>query len=148
MLADPQFRQMLQWILALLVLAVGVITLLGLLGLTSGGVVDLWTDLLRYLFGFGIIPITVAIIAAGLLWLAHHLDRPIKWRWRPFVGVELAFFSLLGLVHTVAARGDAWGLVVAAQNGSLGSGGNSFKRAVLRRTATRSFLVKIPYQRL
>ena len=123
MLADPQFRQMLQWILALLVLAVGVITLLGLLGLTSGGVVDLWTDLLRYLFGFGIIPITVAIIAAGLLWLAHHLDRPIKWRWRPFVGVELAFFSLLGLVHTVAARGDAWGLVVAAQNGSLGSGG-------------------------
>ncbi|MBN1813611.1 MAG: DNA translocase FtsK [Anaerolineae bacterium] len=123
MLADPQFRQMLQWILALLVLAVGVVTLLGLLGLTSGGVVDLWTDLLRYLFGFGIVPITVAIIAAGLLWLAHHLDRPIKWRWRPFVGVELAFFSLLGLVHTVAARGDPWGLVEAAKNGSLGSGG-------------------------
>jgi S-DNA-T family DNA segregation ATPase FtsK/SpoIIIE len=123
MLTDPQFRQMLQWILALLVLAVGVVTLLGLLGLTSGGVVDLWTDLLRYLFGFGIVPITVAIIAAGLLWLAHHLDRPVKWRWRPFVGVELAFFSLLGLVHTVAARGDAWGLVEAAKNGSLGSGG-------------------------
>jgi S-DNA-T family DNA segregation ATPase FtsK/SpoIIIE len=123
MLEDPQFRQMLQWILALLVLAVGVITLLGLLGLTSGGVVNLWTDLLRYLFGFGIIPITVAIIAAGLLWLAHHLDRPVKWRWRPFVGVELAFFSLLGLVHTVAARDDAWGLVEAAKNGSLGSGG-------------------------
>ena len=61
--------------------------------------------------------------AAGLLWLAHHLDRPIKWRWRPFVGVELAFFSLLGLVHAVAARDDPWGLVKAAQEGNLGSGG-------------------------
>jgi S-DNA-T family DNA segregation ATPase FtsK/SpoIIIE len=122
-LADPQFRQMVQWILALLVLAVGVITLLGLLGLTSGGLVDRWIGLLRFLFGFGVIPIAVAIIAAGLLWLAHHLDRPIKWRWRPFVGVELAFFSLLGLVHAVAARDDPWGLVKAAQEGNLGSGG-------------------------
>jgi S-DNA-T family DNA segregation ATPase FtsK/SpoIIIE len=122
-LADPQFRQTLQWILALLVLAVGVITLLALLGVTRGFLVDWWIELLRFLFGFGVIPITAAIIAAGLLWLAHHLDRPIEWRWRPFVGVELAFFSLLGLVHAVAARDDAWGLVEAAKNGSLGSGG-------------------------
>jgi S-DNA-T family DNA segregation ATPase FtsK/SpoIIIE len=122
-LADPQFRQTLQWILALLVLAVGVITLLALLGVTRGILVDWWVELLRYLFGFGVIPITAAIIAAGLLWLAHHLDRPIEWRWRPFVGVELAFFSLLGLVHAVAARGNAWGLGEAAQNGNLGSGG-------------------------
>jgi S-DNA-T family DNA segregation ATPase FtsK/SpoIIIE len=122
-LADQQFRQTLQWILALLVFAVGVITLLALLGVTKGILVDWWINLLRFLFGFGVVPITVAIIAAGLLWLAHHLDRPIKWRWRPFVGVELVFFSLLGLVHTVAARGDAWGLVEAAKNGSLGNGG-------------------------
>jgi S-DNA-T family DNA segregation ATPase FtsK/SpoIIIE len=122
-LADPQFRQMLQWILALLLFAVGVITLLALLGVTRGILVDWWINLLRFLFGFGVVPITAAIIAAGLLWLAHHLDRPIKWRWRPFVGVELAFFSLLGLVHTVAAQGDAWGLVEAAKVGNLGSGG-------------------------
>jgi S-DNA-T family DNA segregation ATPase FtsK/SpoIIIE len=123
MLADPQLRQMLQWVLALLVFAMGVITLLALLGVTKGILVDWWVNLLRYLFGFGTIPIAAAILAAGLLWLAHYLDHPIQWRWRPFVGVELAFFSLLGLVHTVAARGDAWGLVEAARNGNLGSGG-------------------------
>jgi S-DNA-T family DNA segregation ATPase FtsK/SpoIIIE len=123
-LADPQFRQTLQWILALLVFAVGVITLLALIGVTKGILVDWWIKLLRYLFGFGVIPITVAIVAAGLLWLAHHLDRPIAWRWRPFVGVELAFFSLLGLVHAVASlRRDPWELVEAARTGYLISGG-------------------------
>ena len=126
MLADPKFRQMLQWILALLVFAVGVITLLALLGVTRGKLVDPWIGLLRRLFGWGVIPITAAILAAGLLWLAHYLDHPIAWRWRPFVGVELAFFSLLGLTHTVASRDDPFGLVDRGLDGSLfcnGSGG-------------------------
>ncbi|MFN2271866.1 MAG: DNA translocase FtsK [Anaerolineae bacterium] len=126
LLADPKFRQMLQWILALLVFAVGVITLLALLGVTRGKLVDPWIGLLRRLFGWGVIPITVAILAAGLLWLAHYLDHPITWRWRPFVGVELAFFSLLGLTHTVASRDDPFALVDRGLDGSLfcyGSGG-------------------------
>ncbi|MBN1977459.1 MAG: DNA translocase FtsK [Anaerolineae bacterium] len=126
MLADPQFRQMLQWILALLVFAVGVITLLALLGVTRGKLVDPWIGLLRRLFGWGVIPITAAILAAGLLWLAHYLDHPIAWRWRPFVGVEVVFFSLLGLTHTVASRDDPLGLVDRGLDGSLfcnGSGG-------------------------
>jgi hypothetical protein len=122
-LTDPRFRQIAQQILALCVFAVGIVTLLALLGVTKGFLVDPWVNLLRYLFGWGIIPIAVAILAAGLLWLAHQLDRPITWRWRPFVGAELAFFSLLGLTHAVASRGDLWGLVEAARVGSLGSGG-------------------------
>jgi S-DNA-T family DNA segregation ATPase FtsK/SpoIIIE len=125
-LKDPQFRQAVQWVLALLVFAVGVITLLALLGVTRGKLVDPWIDLLRYLFGWGVIPVTVAILATGLLWLAHYLDRPISWRWRPFVGVELAFFSLLGLTHTVAGQDDPWGLVERGLDGGLfcnGSGG-------------------------
>ena len=126
MLADPQFQQTLQWILALLVFTAGVITLLALLGVTRGKLVDPWINLLRRLFGWGVIPITAAILAAGLLWLAHHLDHPISWRWRPFVGVELAFFSLLGLTHTVASRDDPLALVERGLDGSLfcnGSGG-------------------------
>jgi len=122
-LADPQFRQVVQQILALLVFALGVITLLALFGVTKGRWVDAWIDkLLRPLFGFGVYPVAVAITFAGLMWLAHYLDRPVKWRWRPFVGVELVFFSLLALTHIIICWGDPgklWQLVQQGQGGGL-----------------------------
>jgi hypothetical protein len=50
------------------------------------------------------------------------LDHPLKWRWRPFVGAELVFFSLLALTHTVMARSpkyDSWTLVTDEWGGGL-----------------------------
>jgi len=114
-LADP----LLQQILALVVIALGVITLLALLRVTTGRWADAWIDLLRYWVGWGAYPAAVAILLAGLLWLQHHLDRPLKWRWRPFVGAELVIFSLLALTHTVAGRSDPWGLVGEPWGGGL-----------------------------
>ena len=114
-LTDP----LLQQILALLVIALGVITLLALFQVTTGRWTDAWIDLLQYWLGWGSYPAAIAILLAGLLWLQHHLDRPIKWRWRPFVGAELAFFSLLALTHTFAGRGDLWGLVEQGWGGGL-----------------------------
>jgi S-DNA-T family DNA segregation ATPase FtsK/SpoIIIE len=114
-LTDP----LLQQILALLVIALGVITLLSLFRVTTGRWADAWIDLLRYWLGWGAYPAGVIILLAGLLWLQHHLDRPLKWRWRPFVGAELALFSLLALTHTIAGQGDAWGLVEEGWGGGL-----------------------------
>jgi S-DNA-T family DNA segregation ATPase FtsK/SpoIIIE len=114
-LADP----LLQQILALLIIALGVITLLALFQVTKGKWADAWIDLLRYWLGWGAYPSAVAILLAGLLWLQHHLDRPVTWRWRPFVGAELAFFSLLALTHTVAGRADPWALVGQPWGGGL-----------------------------
>ena len=114
-LADPLLRQ----IMALLLIALGVITLLALFRVTKGRWADAWVDLLRFCLGWGAYPAGVAILIAGLLWLQHHLDRPLKWRWRPFVGAELVFFSLLALTHTVVGRRDPWGLVQARWGGGL-----------------------------
>ena len=114
-LTDPLWQQ----ILALLVIALGVITLLALFRVTTGRWADAWIDLLRYWLGWGAYPAAVAILLTGLLWLQHHLDRPVKWRWRPVVGAELAFFSLLALTHTVAGRSDPWGLVEQGWGGGL-----------------------------
>jgi len=110
---------LLQQILALLLIALGVITLLSLLGVTRGRWADAWIGLLRYWLGWGAYPAAVAILLTGLFWLQHHLDRPLKWRWRPFVGVELVFFSLLALTHTIAGRGDPWGLVEDGWGGGV-----------------------------
>jgi len=109
----------LQQILALLVIALGVITLLALFQVTTGRWADAWVDLLRYWLGWGVYPAAVTILLAGLLWLQHHLDRPVKWRWRPFVGAELAFFSLLALTHTIAGRDNPWELVGRDWGGGL-----------------------------
>jgi S-DNA-T family DNA segregation ATPase FtsK/SpoIIIE len=110
---------LLQQILALLVVALGVITLLALFRVTTGRWADAWIDLLRYWLGWGIYPAATTIFLAGLLWLQHCLDRPVKWRWRPFVGAELAFFSLLALTHTLAGRNDLWALVEDGWGGGL-----------------------------
>ncbi len=114
-LTDP----LLQQILALILIAVGAITLLALFRVTTGRWADAWVNLLYYWLGWGAYPVGVVIILAGLLWLQHHLDHPLKWRWRPFVGVELTFFSLLTLTHTIAGQDDPWGLVGERWGGGL-----------------------------
>ncbi|MDY7078000.1 MAG: DNA translocase FtsK 4TM domain-containing protein [Chloroflexota bacterium] len=114
-LTDP----LLQQILALLVIALGVITLLALFQITTGLWADAWIGFLRYWLGWGAYPTGIAILLAGLLWLQHHLDRPLKWRWRPFVGAELAILSLLALTHTIAGRDDPWKLMGEPWGGGL-----------------------------
>lgn len=99
---------LLQQIAALLVIAMGVITLLALLGATRGRWISPWVAHLRFLLGWGAYPTGVGILLAGLLWLRHQLDRPVSIRWRPLVGAEVTFFSLLGLTHAISAPTGAW----------------------------------------
>jgi S-DNA-T family DNA segregation ATPase FtsK/SpoIIIE len=99
---------LLQQILALLIVALGVITLLAVFGVTDGRWANAWVGLLRHLVGWGTYPLGASIVLAGLLWLQYLLDRAVHWRWRPFVGAELVFFSLLGLTHALLGRGDPW----------------------------------------
>jgi hypothetical protein len=99
---------LLQQILALVVIALGAITLLAAFGVTEGRWANAWVDFLRHLVGWGAYPLGASIVLAGLLWLQYLLDRAIHWRWRPFVGAELVFFSLLGLTHALLGRSDLW----------------------------------------
>jgi S-DNA-T family DNA segregation ATPase FtsK/SpoIIIE len=111
--------------LAFLVAVWGLITLLALFGITEGRWTDRWIGLLRYWFGWGAYPAGVTILLAGVLWLQHHLDRPLKWRWRPFVGAELAIFGLLALTHTILGQDDPWPLVEKGWGGGLAGWGVS-----------------------
>jgi len=110
---------LLQQILALLVVALGAITLLAVLGVTEGRWANAWVGFLRYLVGWGAYPLSASIIFAGLLWLQYLLDRAIRWRWRPFVGAELVFFSLLGLTHALLGRSEPWAWVERDWGGGI-----------------------------
>ena len=98
-----------QQTLAVLLIVLALVTLLGLTNLpfTSGYLIDAWVGAVRFLFGWGIIPVATAIGVTGILILLHHLDRPVTLRWRPIVGLELLFFSLLGLTHLLIGQADA-----------------------------------------
>jgi len=109
----------LQQILALVVIAFGLITLLTLFGVTSGRWTNAIVQLLRRLLGWGAYPVTVSIILAGMLWLQYYLDQPIQWRWRPFLGAEVVFLSLLPLTHLIVSKGDLWAQVETGLGGGL-----------------------------
>ena len=110
---------LLQQAVGLLLIVLALLTVLSLLDLTAGRWTSAWVRGLRFLFGWGFVPITVAIGAAGFLILQHNLDQPVSWRWRPVVGLEMVFFGLLSLTHLIAGHADPWGLVESGWGGGL-----------------------------
>ncbi len=107
-----------QQLLSLAVISLGVLTLSTVAGLNSGAIINSWARLLVLLFGWGAYPTAVLITALGLLWLRHLVHKPTIWRWRPFLGLEMALFGLLGLTHTLL-RQEGWRLVESGRGGGV-----------------------------
>jgi S-DNA-T family DNA segregation ATPase FtsK/SpoIIIE len=82
-------------LLAIPLLAVAVITWLGLLDLSAGGLLDAWVGFLRRWLGLGAVAVPVAATLAIFI-------RP--GRWERVIAAELVFFSILGLLSAVAAN--------------------------------------------
>ncbi len=114
-LTDPRVQQ----IPPLLITALGVITTLALFEITQGRWANAWIAFLFRGLGWGAYPAAVSILLCGLLWLAHQLDQPLKWRWRPFVGAEVTIFSLMALTHAIMGRDDLWKIVGEQWSGGI-----------------------------
>src|SRR3970040_2067215 len=81
-------------LLAVPLLAAAVITSLGLLDLSRGGLLDAWVGLLRRWLGLGAVAVPIA--AAGAVFVRpRRVDRVIA--------AELVFFAFLGLLSAIAA---------------------------------------------
>ncbi len=99
-------------------LAFALLSLLGILGLSSGALLNLWAGGLSTWFGWGaaIVPATAGWIGWALL--AHNFGRPVVIRWGRVIAAETAAFALLGLLNffngnsvALAAAGGGGGLV-------------------------------------
>lgn len=108
-----------QQTLAMGLILLSILTFLTLLRVTSGRWMDAWLRALQFIFGWGVVPVAFAIGWGGVLILQHHLDRPIAWRWRPVVGLELLFFGLLALTHLLLGRRDPWALLQSGWGGGV-----------------------------
>jgi S-DNA-T family DNA segregation ATPase FtsK/SpoIIIE len=106
-------------ILGLLVLALAVVTLLGLFSLTSGALSDWWTRFLRRVFGWGVYLVAVGLAAAGILLLLSNLGQGPKASWKTIIGLEVIFVAGLGLVHLLSFSQDPLLLAESGRGGGL-----------------------------
>jgi S-DNA-T family DNA segregation ATPase FtsK/SpoIIIE len=110
---------LMQQTFAVLLILLSLLIFIALLNLTSGSWLDARVTDLQFLFGWGIVPVAFTIGMGGVMIILHHLDRPVAWRWRPVVGLEMVFFSLLALTHLIAGRSDPWGMIEAGWGGGV-----------------------------
>ena len=107
-----------QDLVAIFLLVLALVSVLGIVGLTSGRLVDPWADLLRLWLGWGagLVPLTSGFIGAMLL--ADNFGRTVAIRWGRVVAGELAALASLGLLSLfsglsveVAESGRGGGLI-------------------------------------
>jgi S-DNA-T family DNA segregation ATPase FtsK/SpoIIIE len=102
---------------AVLLIALGLLTLSSLLAITQGAWIDWWAQGLQRAFGWGDFLVALALVAAGIL-----LFKPLLWeefsrRWETIAGFELLFLCVLGLFHLFLGKQDP---LLAADNGMGG----------------------------
>jgi S-DNA-T family DNA segregation ATPase FtsK/SpoIIIE len=98
-------------------LAFGLITLVALFlpQLSGGTLITFWRNLMRHAFGYGAILVVIASIVAGIMVLRLRSYQPsasdepqalpgYKVHWGRIIALELAGFSLLGLLAVLGGR--------------------------------------------
>jgi S-DNA-T family DNA segregation ATPase FtsK/SpoIIIE len=113
-LLETHFGRFLWDILGVALLALGLITLLGFLGLSGGQVLEAWVAVLRLWFGWGTLLAVAALGTGGLLAFRRSRQAP------PFgigqvIALELAAFLTLALLSVIGgdrldqAESGIWG---------------------------------------
>ncbi len=106
-----------QEVLAILLLVMAVLTFLGLLGVTRGSLINAWTRFLRQGFGLGAYPLALAVAALGVWLLLRSVNQVPPLQWKTVAGLQIAFLTLLALVHQLAYGDDALAQAQAGYGG-------------------------------
>jgi len=104
-------------ITGLLLIAVALITLLGLFSVSRGVAIDLWVRVLRLLFGWGAYPAALGFGLAGGTLFLKSLRRQPEVHWPVVIGWEVAFVALLALLHLFSFPEDPQVLADAGSGG-------------------------------
>jgi len=104
-------------IAGLLLIAVAVITLLGLFSASRGVVIDLWVWVLRLLLGWGAYPAGLGLGLAGGTLFLRSLRRQPEVLWPVVIGWEVVFLAQLALLHLFSFPADPRALAAAGEGG-------------------------------
>ncbi len=109
---ETHFGRFLWDILGVLLLAFALMTLVGILGLSTGTLLELWITVIDTWLGWGSILVILVACALGLL--AFRRSRhPMKVHWGQVIGVEFALFLSLAILSILSGnrltQGTLWG---------------------------------------
>ncbi|HEX7620299.1 MAG TPA: DNA translocase FtsK, partial [Anaerolineales bacterium] len=109
---ETHFGRFLWDILGVFLLVVGLMTLLGISGLSKGTLLQIWVSLLGNWLGWGSILLILASGAMG--WLAFRRSRhEMKVQWGQVIGAEMAAFLSLAILSVISGNrlteGNMWG---------------------------------------
>lgn len=86
-------------IAAILLVMVGLVSLMGLVGVTSGWMIDWWTITLRSWFGWGVWIVPLSALGIGVAMLVHNFGIHLRVIWWRVIFAEIAFVCALGLLQ-------------------------------------------------
>jgi S-DNA-T family DNA segregation ATPase FtsK/SpoIIIE len=86
-------------VIAIFLVAVGLIFLLSLLSPESGAWAETWGSALRWAFGVGAFAIPIAVLVGGALILLPKLGIPVRFDGGRVVAAEIFFVALLACIH-------------------------------------------------
>ena len=101
---------------AVLLAAAALLTILGMLRLTSGALVDGWVGLLRRWTGWFSIAVPLTLAAGAAVLAMRRLGHPVEIPWLQVIAIEFGVFALMG---AVAAAG---GITLAESEAGNGGG--------------------------
>jgi len=131
-------------ILGVLLVAMGSVTVLAVLSITRGSLSEAWVLFLRRIFGWGVYPVTLALILGGLLLLWDDLRQRLSLPLHRIAGLEALFVAVLGLSHLSVAPDQS--LQLAERGGGGGYVGwavSYFLAAAVGRTVAFLLLLLI-----
>jgi len=112
-------ERLLRELAGLVLMVLAVVTALGLIGLTSGRLIDGWVRLWRRALGWGALALPPVLGAVGVLLAQDWMTHPAHWPWRKLIGGEIAYLALLAALHALAIGADPW---LLADRGGGGGG--------------------------
>jgi S-DNA-T family DNA segregation ATPase FtsK/SpoIIIE len=109
---ETHFGRFLWDILGVFLLALGLLTLLGIFGVTTGTILGQWVNLLERWMGWGSALVVAGLIACGLLAFRRSRSE-LKVNWGQVIGLELAGFLSLAILSIINGNqlsdGIMWG---------------------------------------
>ncbi len=108
-----------QEIAGVLLIMLSAVSLLALLGITTGSLIDWWRVLLRHGFGVGAYVVAIGVGTAGVLVIRHAQGTSFQVRWIRLVSLEVAFFAALAALHAAAWWAEPWALIEQGSGGGV-----------------------------
>src|SRR3990172_8565852 len=108
-----------QEIAGVLLIMLAAVSLLAVSGITTGSLIDGWSSLLKWSFGWGAFAAAILIGLIGFIVIRRAQGARIEVGWLRLIGLESVFFAVLAALHAGAWWVEPWPLLQQGGGGGV-----------------------------